>query len=180
MWVSGDGEYNEVVNGVLAVHDSQADCAPLAGGNANDHPRSTRRVPLNEAIVDGVDGEVRHINLLRLTQGEGAAVWTPCAHSYIHGRTRDMVIGLERGNKGTLNELVSVIRTFTQLQPLEISRDGRGRGRGRILKGGGKCRMQRAALAPTGPRHHGRNVFVRRNFPAAPVHPLRCGRLRRP
>ncbi|MDQ1623951.1 MAG: diacylglycerol kinase [Actinomycetota bacterium] len=119
--VSGDGGYNEVVNGVMDVEQTEAVSAVLASGNANDHHRSTPRPPLIEAIVRG---EVRRIDLLRLTQGEGGAAWTHYAHSYIGlGLTPAMAIGIEEGNKGALKELVSVTRTLRRLQPFEIIRD---------------------------------------------------------
>ena len=38
--VSGDGGYNEVVNGVMDVPASRAVCTVLPAGNANDHHRS--------------------------------------------------------------------------------------------------------------------------------------------
>jgi diacylglycerol kinase family enzyme len=38
--VSGDGGYNEAVNGVLDVPASRAVCTVLPAGNANDHHRS--------------------------------------------------------------------------------------------------------------------------------------------
>ncbi len=39
--VSGDGVYNEVVNGVLDVSGTEVLAAVAAGRNANDHRRST-------------------------------------------------------------------------------------------------------------------------------------------
>lgn len=118
---SGDGGYNEVINGVMDFAESRAVCAVLASGNANDHHRSTPRIPLIEAIVRG---EVHRIDLLRLTQGVGNAAWTHYAHSYIGlGLTPAMAIGIEAGNKGTLKELISVMRTLARLQPFEIIRD---------------------------------------------------------
>ncbi len=59
--VSGDGVYNEVVNGIMDVDGSSAVSAVAAGGNANDHRRSTRRMPLVAAIVDG---RARQLDLL--------------------------------------------------------------------------------------------------------------------
>ncbi|MBJ2122628.1 acylglycerol kinase family protein, partial [Arthrobacter sp. MSA 4-2] len=44
--VSGDGGYNEVVNGVMASGSDDAVCAVLAAGNANDHSRVIGRKPL--------------------------------------------------------------------------------------------------------------------------------------
>ena len=62
--VSGDGGYNEVVNGVMASGSEQAVCAVLAAGNANDHRRTTREQPLADTIVAG---NVSRIDLLKLT-----------------------------------------------------------------------------------------------------------------
>ena len=68
--VSGDGGYNEVVNGVMDAGNDRAVCAVRAAGNANDHRRVTREQPLADAIVAG---DVRRIDLLRLTVGSGPA-----------------------------------------------------------------------------------------------------------
>lgn len=117
--VSGDGGYNEVVNGVMDAGGS-AVCAVMAGGNANDHRRSTRQMPLIEAIAAG---EVRRIDLLRLFVGEGPEAWSRYAHSYIgFGLTPAMAIGMKEGSKGSFRELVSVIRSFSGLRPVEIGR----------------------------------------------------------
>jgi diacylglycerol kinase family enzyme len=64
--VSGDGGYNEVVDGAMAAGNDEAVCAVMAAGNANDHRRSTREQSLPDAIVGGT---VRRIDLLRLTIG---------------------------------------------------------------------------------------------------------------
>ncbi len=66
--VSGDGGYNEVVDGVMQAGNPDVVCAVMAAGNANDHRRTTGEQPLADAIVDG---EVRRIDLLRLTVGSG-------------------------------------------------------------------------------------------------------------
>jgi diacylglycerol kinase (ATP) len=84
--VSGDGVYNEVVNGIMEVEGSSAMSAVTARGNANDHRRSTRRMPLVAAIVDG---RARHLDLLRLTVRTSDDLWSRYAHSYIgFGLTR--------------------------------------------------------------------------------------------
>ena len=41
--VSGDGGYNEVVDGVMQAGNPEVVCAVMAAGNANDHRRTTRR-----------------------------------------------------------------------------------------------------------------------------------------
>jgi diacylglycerol kinase family enzyme len=120
--VSGDGGYNEVVNGVMQAGNPDAVCAVLAAGNANDHSRSTGTGPLEHAIAGG---DVRHIDLLRITTGQPGDAPDEYAHSYIgFGLTPIMAIGLEKGSKGALKETVSVVRTFAKFKPFEILPDG--------------------------------------------------------
>lgn len=124
--VSGDGGYNEVVDGVMHAGNPHAVCAVMAGGNANDHRRATRRQPLADAILAG---RVRRIDLLRLTVGDGARARTQYAHSYIGlGLTPVVAVDLEKGGKGSLKEIVSVVRTFARFRPFDIRlEDGRTR-----------------------------------------------------
>ena len=124
--VSGDGGYNEVVNGVMDAGNDRAVCAVRAAGNANDHRRVTRERPLAEAIVAG---DVRHIDLLRLTVGTGPAAVLRYAHSYIGvGLTPVVAVDLEKGGKGSWKEIVSVVRAFSRFRPFPIRlEDGRRR-----------------------------------------------------
>jgi diacylglycerol kinase family enzyme len=124
--VSGDGVYNEVVNGILDVAGSEALAAVAAGGNANDHRRSTRRMPLVDAIVAAhISGQARYLDLIRFRVSSGGTEWSQFAHSYIgFGLTPLMAVGLKRDRKGTISELASVLRTFTELAPVEIVRSG--------------------------------------------------------
>ena len=114
--VSGDGGYNEVVNGVMASGSEQAVCAVLAAGNANDHRRTTREQPLADTIVAG---NVSRIDLLKLTvDGE-----TRYAHSYIGlGLTPVVAVDLEKGGKGSLREMAATVRAFVRFRPFEIER----------------------------------------------------------
>lgn len=117
--VSGDGGYNEVVDGVMQAGDTGTVCAVLGAGNANDHRRATRERPLADAIVAG---EVRNLDLLRLTVGEGPGAEVRYAHSYIGvGLTPIVAIDLEKGGKGSLREIVSVVRTFARFRPFTIT-----------------------------------------------------------
>ena len=116
--VSGDGGYNEVVDGVVQAGNDQAVAAVRAAGNANDHRRTTREHHLADAIVAG---DVRHIDLLRLTLGSGAATQTRYAHSYIGvGLTPVVAVDLEKGGKGSWREIVSVVRGFARFRPFPI------------------------------------------------------------
>jgi diacylglycerol kinase (ATP) len=124
--VSGDGGYNEVVDGVMQAGNDQAVCAVRAAGNANDHRRVTRERPLADAIVAG---DVRRIDLLRLTVGTGPGARVRYAHSYIGvGLTPVVAVDLEKGGKGSWKEIVSVVRVFSRFRPFPIRlEDGRRR-----------------------------------------------------
>jgi diacylglycerol kinase family enzyme len=112
--VSGDGGYSEVVDGVMESGSDRVGAAVLAAGNANDHRRATRERPLVDAILAG---DVTRMDLLRLTVGDQVQ-W---AHSYIGlGLTPVVAIDLEKGGKGSLREIVSVVRTFARFQPFAI------------------------------------------------------------
>jgi diacylglycerol kinase (ATP) len=124
--VSGDGGYNEVVNGAMDAGNAEAVCAVLGAGNANDHRRSTRERPLADAIVAG---EITRIDLLRLTVGEEPATEVRYAHSYIGmGLTPVVAVDLEKGGKGSFREIIAVVRTFSKFRPFAIrTADGRTR-----------------------------------------------------
>jgi diacylglycerol kinase family enzyme len=124
--VSGDGGYNEVVDGVMQSGNDQAVCAVRAAGNANDHRRVTRRRPLADAIVDG---DLHRIDLLRLTVGSGSTAQVRYAHSYIGvGLTPVVAVDLEKGGKGSWKEIASVVRVFSRFRPFPIRlEDGRRR-----------------------------------------------------
>lgn len=120
--VSGDGGYNEVVDGVMQAGNADAVCAVMSAGNANDHGRTLGERPLVDAIVAG---EVRRIDLLRLSIGEGADTTTHYAHSYIGvGLTPVVAVDLEKGGKGSFREIVSVVRTFWKFRPFTIELTG--------------------------------------------------------
>lgn len=122
--VSGDGGYNEVVDGVMQAGNPDAVCAVLGAGNANDHSRTTQDQPLIEAIVAG---DVRRIDLLRLTIGREPDAHSQYAHSYIGmGLTPIVAIDLEKGGKGSFKEIASVVRTFARFRPFTIELDDGG------------------------------------------------------
>ena len=51
--VSGDGGYNEVVDGAMQAGNEDVVCAVMAAGNANDHRRTTGEQPLADAVLAG-------------------------------------------------------------------------------------------------------------------------------
>jgi diacylglycerol kinase (ATP) len=116
--VSGDGGYNEVVNGILDAENPQATGAVKAAGNANDHRRATKEHSLVDAVARA---EIIRTDLLRLTIERPAGAEVRHAHSYIGvGLTPVVAVDLEKGNKGSLRELVTVVRAFSRFRPFEI------------------------------------------------------------
>jgi diacylglycerol kinase family enzyme len=117
--VSGDGGYNDVVNGLMDAGAEQAYAAVLAAGNANDHRRVTAEHPLADAIVAG---DVSRLDLLRLVVDDGRE--PTYAHSYIGlGITPTVALELEKGGKGSIREIVSTIRSFSRFRPFQIETD---------------------------------------------------------
>ncbi|MBT0772802.1 diacylglycerol kinase [Kineosporia sp. J2-2] len=116
--VSGDGGYNEVVNGIMEAGNPDAVAAVHAAGNANDHHRVTAPRPLPQALHAD---EVTRMDLLRLTvRGPGGDL-IRYAHSYIGiGLTPVVAVELEKGSKGSLREIVTVVRSFGRFRPLRI------------------------------------------------------------
>jgi diacylglycerol kinase (ATP) len=113
--VSGDGGYNDVVNGLMEAGTS-AFGAVLAAGNANDHRRVTRERPLADAIVAG---DVSRLDLLRMSVDDGRE--PRYAHSYIGlGITPTVALELEEGGKGSIREVISTVRSFSQFRPFQI------------------------------------------------------------
>jgi diacylglycerol kinase (ATP) len=117
--VSGDGGYNDVVNGLMDANSDTAYAAVLAAGNANDHRRVTRDRPLADAIVAG---DVTRLDLLKMSVDDGRE--PRFAHSYIGlGITPTVALELERGGKGSIKEIISTIRTFSKFRPFQIETD---------------------------------------------------------
>ena len=113
--VSGDGGYNDVVNGLMDAGVDSACAAVSAAGNANDHRRVTRERPLADAIVAG---DVSRLDLLRMTVDDGRD--PRYAHSYIGlGITPTVALELETGGKGSIREVISTIRTFSRFRPFQ-------------------------------------------------------------
>ena len=116
--VSGDGGYNEVVNGVMQAGNPRAVCAVRAAGNANDHSRIIATKPLEEAIAEG---RVHNIDLLQIHTGQKEDEPLEYAHSYIgFGLTPVVATELEKGSKGALKEMVTVIQTFSKFEPFGV------------------------------------------------------------
>lgn len=76
---SGDGGYNEVVNGALAAGGASV-IAVLPAGNANDHHRA---IAPDDLIKAASKGTVKKIETIRIRTTINKTPWERHAHSYI-------------------------------------------------------------------------------------------------
>lgn len=117
---SGDGGYNEVVNGVMSSGGA-ATCAVLPAGNANDHRRTVAKRPLAESIIED---KVSRIDVLQVSMGNGDGV-VRYAHSYAGlGITPTVAIELNRNRLSRLKETLIVAKSIRDYQPFQIRVDG--------------------------------------------------------
>lgn len=122
---SGDGGYNEVINGALRAQSEGATpiCAVLPSGNANDHARTMQDRPLADLIVRG---NVSDIDVLEVNLKHDGTTTRRYAHSYVGiGLTPTVAVEL---NKHTLNSFVEawiVLKTFWGLKPVTLEVDGK-------------------------------------------------------
>ena len=121
--VSGDGGYNELVNGVIRAVNEGAEnpiCAVLPGGNANDHHTYILDRSLMEAIKQ--DG-LTEIDLLKVEADK-----TRYAHSYVGlGLTPLIAIELNKYDLSAIKETWLALKTFWKFEPFEIEEDGKCR-----------------------------------------------------
>jgi diacylglycerol kinase (ATP) len=121
---SGDGGYNEVINGALRAQEEGAKpiCAVLPSGNANDHARTMQNEPLADLIVKD---QVKQHDVLRLsTIGQDGAKEIRYAHSYIGlGITPAVAVELNKHTLNSFRESWIVMRTFWKLRPVIIRKD---------------------------------------------------------
>ncbi|MEI7683160.1 MAG: acylglycerol kinase family protein [Candidatus Saccharibacteria bacterium] len=126
---SGDGGYNEVVNGVVRAKVDHPPinpvCAILPAGNANDNRRSVRKLrPLSWSILNT---EPELMDLLQLSVRKDRHTQIRYAHSYIGlGITSHAASLLNPENLGPFKEVLLVARSIFTYHPVAITNhDGR-------------------------------------------------------
>jgi diacylglycerol kinase (ATP) len=120
--VSGDGGYNEVLNGIMQAKTKndalKPVCAILAAGNANDHRRSVRKRPLSWAINNA---PAEPMDILKLTLITDDSSTVRYAHSYIGlGFTSQAATVLNKESLTRWKELRIVFRTIFHFDPVKI------------------------------------------------------------
>lgn len=124
--VSGDGGYNEVVNGAMLAKEQSSDAQPVvavvAAGNANDHRRVMRDKPLIDLIVAG---QPRAFDLLYLEATANDFSLGRYAHSYIgFGITPQVGHELNKHGKSLLYEIKTILQTYRIYAPFTIEQGG--------------------------------------------------------
>lgn len=122
--ISGDGGYNEVVNGAMkakrASPSSDPTVAVLAAGNANDH-RNALETNDGSFAQKVLRGKPKGIDLLLLSYGNKRQY----AHSYIgFGISAEAGDEMNKSKKGGLNDILTVANTIYSDNPVRIIRRG--------------------------------------------------------
>jgi len=124
--VSGDGGYNEVINGIMAAKEANKSISPVAAvfgaGNANDHMRASRgKTSLVELILNS---KPQAMNIMKLTARAKKVTLIRYAHSYIGlGISSKAGYELNKHGKTRYKEAFTILKTFWNLQPIEIKVD---------------------------------------------------------
>lgn len=125
--VSGDGGYNEVINGVMSAKKlfpaQKPVVAVMGAGNANDHERVVRdNTPLIRLIKKA---DIKSFDLISLSAVSKDYELVRYAHSYIgFGITPEVGHALNKHGKSRWNELWLTLKTLKNFTPFTIMRDG--------------------------------------------------------
>lgn len=125
--VSGDGGYNEVLNGALDAKGESSSASPVLtvapAGNANDHHRVMHsNTPLIRLIKQA---EIKSFDVISITAQSDDFNLKRYAHSYIgFGVTPEIGHELNRKGKNIINEWRIIIHKLTKFEPFIIKRNG--------------------------------------------------------
>lgn len=117
---SGDGGYNEVVNGVMRAKQEgfESVTSVIASGNANDHKHALRDENLSDLIAKG---RAKRLDLLKLTYVCKGKKTIRYAHSYIGlGITPVVAVELNKHDLHAFKEAWIVLKTYIAHRPFKI------------------------------------------------------------
>lgn len=130
--VSGDGGYNEVINGVM-IAKSHSDSvltvvAVMGAGNANDHRRVVRDADTSlYSLIK--QAKPKPLDLLKMdVSAKSSDDITRYAHSYIgFGISPYVAVELNRHELNFFQELKIIVRSFMKYEPFVIEYNGKKR-----------------------------------------------------
>lgn len=121
---SGDGGYNEAVNGALASRTSQLTLAVMPSGNANDHYHATATADFVERIVSG---GTRLIDVIDIRSTRDGRPWQRYAHSYVGvGLTAYIGKRLTEADLNPVNEKWLVVKYLLKFGHITLKIDDTG------------------------------------------------------
>ena len=123
--VSGDGGYNEVVNGAMQAKEISRSASPvvavIGAGNANDHRRVMRDKPLIDLITAG---KPKSFDLLHIEAKAKGFSLNRYAHSYIgFGITPEVGNELNKRDVNLWAEIRMILKTYRIYAPFRIQRN---------------------------------------------------------
>jgi diacylglycerol kinase (ATP) len=117
---SGDGGYNEVVNGVLLANGRCA-VAVLPSGNANDHYHA---LASDDLVKNIIKGKTRAIEAIKMQSRVDGKAWKRYAHSYVgFGITPKIGKELTIRKLNAFNEKWHTVYHLMRFKHVDISRD---------------------------------------------------------
>jgi diacylglycerol kinase (ATP) len=117
---SGDGGYNEVVNGVLLANGRCA-VAVLPSGNANDHYHA---LTSDDLVKNIIMGKTRAIEAIKMQSRVDGKAWKRYAHSYVgFGITPKIGKELTIRKLNAFNEKWHTVYHLMRFKHVDISRD---------------------------------------------------------
>lgn len=122
---SGDGGYNEVINGVLKISDSKLVTHVLPSGNANDHHHATTKGSSAERIAGAHETA---IDVIKVSGTKDGKPWQRYAHSYVGiGLTAYVGKRLTEATLNPLNEKLIVLKYVALFRHVTIRIQGKKR-----------------------------------------------------
>lgn len=117
---SGDGGYNEVINGVLRSSGKCA-VAVLPSGNANDHYNA---LASDDLVANIKRGKTREIEAIKIESRVDGKTWQRYAHSYVgFGITPKIGKELTIRKLNAFNEKWHTVYHLMRFKHVDISRD---------------------------------------------------------
>lgn len=119
---SGDGGYNELVNGVLSCNNKHVAVAVMPSGNANDHHHATATDDLVTRIVAG---KTRKIDVIEVNTTKDGKPWKRYAHSYVGvGMTAYIGEKLTKADLNPWNEKWMVLKYMLKFSHVTLQLEG--------------------------------------------------------
>lgn len=157
---SGDGGYNEVINGAMKAQAEGAKVTTglLPAGNANDHYNDLHTADTAELIIQG---RTSTIDLLQIITERNSKIWSRYAHSYIGiGLTPHVGNELNKVDLNPFNEKWIALKAFYMLEPVRLLVQGKIRKYDSVVMANIGKMSKVLSLSDSGNSHDGRFELI--------------------